>query len=134
MSPLDLGQQKSDALREVPHLSPVFETRSPSPTASRKPESSAAFASPPPQRESAESGRMLKAGAENTVRKPSPLANGKMGVPNGHTRGAKSEGGGVGAWQQIQKGRRRGQQEGREKVGFGEAEIPPKFDADRKGG
>ena len=129
MSPLDLGPQKADALRDVPHLSPVFETRSPSPTASRKTDSSA-FAPPPsPLRESAGS-------LGNAGRNPSPLANGNKGIgmPNGHTRGAKSEGGGVGTWQQIQKGKRRGQDGTGKGGGNAEAEELPRFEADRKGG
>ncbi|KFZ14544.1 hypothetical protein V501_03178 [Pseudogymnoascus sp. VKM F-4519 (FW-2642)] len=128
MSPLDLGPQKSDALRDVPHLSPVFETRSPSPTASRKTDSSAFALPPSPLRESAGS-------LGNAGRNPSPLANGNKGIgmPKGHTRGAKSEGGGVGTWQQIQKGKRRGQ-DGTGKGGNAEAEELPRFEADRKGG
>ena len=133
MSPLDLGLQRSDALREsISHLSPVYETRSPSPTASRKLESR--LSPHPSPHWTAESSRVLKATVDNVVQKPHATPTGKA---NGHTRNSKSEGNGPGSWSQIPKWKKKGvANDGKGKLNGTQihSEEVPRHDSERKGG
>lgn len=135
MSPLDLGIGHSDILREdLPHLSPVYETRTPSPTAVRKFDSS----------ERRVSGLALRS-AENKLPSldttPKPISsNGAQvmqGSPvsksNGHTRASKSEGT-AGAWQKIQKSKRKGPVEMKNGDNPIQVERFPTQENERKGG
>ncbi|KAE8454520.1 hypothetical protein EG329_000143 [Mollisiaceae sp. DMI_Dod_QoI] len=109
MSPLDIGIGHNDNLRDdLPHLSPVYETRTPSPTTSRKFE--------PLERRAnglALRGTEGKLGSLDTTQKPvpandtPPMQGSPVSKSNGHTRAAKSEGA-SGAWHKIQKGKRKG--------------------------
>lgn len=94
---------------ELSHLSPVYETRTPSPTAVRKPET-----------------RLRKAKDEENHKsqKPAPRVNGVR--ENGHVRGAKSES--DGGWQKAVG-------KGKKKVnGQVASEAAPKHESERKGG
>jgi hypothetical protein len=131
MSPLDITHNHTELIRDdVPHLSPVYETRSPSPTANRKFDPNAAT----PQNTLADSNRVLKIAVDNAQRSlGSPVEK-----PNGHTRGSKSEGAGPGSWQQISKGKKKFQAADAKPKYNGvlvtHCEQTPKNDLDRKGG
>lgn len=134
--PLDLALQKSEALREsMPHLSPVYETRPPSPNM-RKAE--ARYHAPyqtSSLHESAESTRVLKATVDNSARKPAAVTpNGKA---NAHIRNARSEGNGLGSWHQIPKNKKKSQA-AEQKAKLNEAKFHteeiPKRESERKGG
>jgi hypothetical protein len=149
VQPLDIGPSQAELLRDdVTHLSPVYETRSPSPTASRKVDLNL------------ETGRRnVPAGMQNTKGGDSnnalkfALSNSSLKAPinqsqaspapksNGHTRAAKSDGGSSSSilkWQQP-KNRKKGQVQGQtaEPKGGpvqGLSEKIPVKDSDRKGG
>ncbi len=111
MSPLDIGTGQNEALREdFPHLSPVYETRTPSPTANRKFErildDVRGESKPASQTGSNDSKPALKLALANSTK-----GNHRQNIaamPNGHTRAAKSEGSGTGTWQQIPKSKKKG--------------------------
>lgn len=134
VSPIDLGLKRSDSLREtVSHLSPVYETRSPSPTASRKMESRL-NPHPSPSRGTTEPSRVLKVTVDNVVPKPHPTPISKV---NGHTRNSKSEGNGPGSWSQIPKWKKKGMgNDGKGKLNgtHVHSEEVPRHASERKGG
>jgi hypothetical protein len=111
MSPLDIGPSQSDALRDdFSHLSPVYEAYTPSPTANRKFEpvldNSRVESKSASQSGGNESKPALKLALSNSTK-----GNQKQNIvamPNGHTRAAKSEGSGPGAWQTIPKSKKKG--------------------------
>jgi hypothetical protein len=139
MSPLDIGLGQGegrDILREdVPHLSPVYETRTPSPTANRKFE-------PVMDRKFKGSSSKDKEGNPESSLAPSKLglANTnqikQLAEPkvNGHTRAVKSEGS-PGSWQKISKGKKKGPSETKNSPnGQPQMEKQPLKDSERKGG
>jgi hypothetical protein len=139
MSPLDNGSGQIEAAREeIPHLSPVYEARTPSPTANRKFEATLDDVRHDPksgvQSVDHESRPTLRFALANST-KISPKQNQGL-KPNGHTRASKSEGGGVGSWQKIPK-KKKGQTFDHN-VTSGEnqnqGEQLPRNDSERKGG
>ncbi|CZR62895.1 related to polynucleotide adenylyltransferase [Phialocephala subalpina] len=134
MSPLDIGTGHNDLLREdLPHLSPVYETRTPSPTTSRKFE-------PLERRANGLGFKNVEGqlGALDTTHKPIPTNGTLQGSPvsklNGHTRASKSEGA-SGAWQKIQKGKKKGPAESRNNGDVpAQGEKLPAQESERKGG
>jgi hypothetical protein len=141
MTPLDFtGLSHTEALRDdQPHLSPVYETRSPSPSASRKFNSAAENQGPsnsPVARDTKPpiSKPVLKQALANSTQKQSGQAQGKS---NGHTRGAKSESSTTNTWQKASKNKRKGPTAEQKAVGNGnhiQSEKLPKNDSERKGG
>jgi hypothetical protein len=139
MSPLDIGPGQSETLRDdFPHLSPVYETRTPSPTANRKFEpildNARAESKSTSQTLNNESKPTLKIALANSTKgnqKQSAAAK-----PNGHTRASKSEGSGPGTWQKIPKNKKKGQASDQKfAVNGGEnSEQAPGSDSERKGG
>jgi hypothetical protein len=139
MSPLDISIGQNEHLREdLPHLSPVYETRTPSPTANRKFEPGmdrkANGLTPKSTEERQEGfGAAQKSGpvAGNEV-KQSPT-NSKS---NGHTRAAKSESAAIGSWQMIPKGKKKGAGTDAKSNANGQpfSEKLPTNDSERKGG
>lgn len=141
MSPLDIGPGQGEAVREdLPHLSPVYEIRTPSPTASRKFEpildNARVESKPVSQNSGNESKPALKIALANSTKgnqKQNIVAN-----PNGHTRASKSEGGGPGTWQKASKKNKKGQVSDPRFAlnGGGEShsEQIPGSDSERKGG
>ncbi|KAH6674675.1 zinc finger protein-like protein [Halenospora varia] len=139
MSPLDIGSGHIENLREeLPHLSPVYETRTPSPTANRKFEAM-------PERKLArfplttqdDNNGLAQATQNLTLSNGSHInQTGAVQKPNGHTRASKSEGGGPGSWQKIPKGKKKGAVADLKASVNGQAhsEKPPSNDFDRKGG
>ncbi|RDW62147.1 hypothetical protein BP6252_11580 [Coleophoma cylindrospora] len=135
ISPLDLGFNHSDTL---PHLSPVYETRTPSPTANRKFDhaserslngnSSHAKASIPDLRNAAS--KLVSVNGSQP--KPSSADTNS----NGHIRASKSEGGGLGSWQKASKQKRKGQSTEQRSSSNGQqySEKPPYNESERKGG
>lgn len=140
MSPLDIGLgqgEHREILREdVPHLSPVYETRTPSPTANRKFEpvmdrKLKGSISNNKEGRSESSVTPSKLGPLNTIQVNQHSAEAKV---NGHTRAVKSEGS-PGSWQKISKGKKKGPSETRNSPnGQLEIEKQPIKDSDRKGG
>ncbi|KAJ8126353.1 hypothetical protein O1611_g7285 [Lasiodiplodia mahajangana] len=144
---LDLATENSFQATDLHHLSPVYETKSPSPNFTRKlelppAEGSSRMAHPSQRRRegaSELSRSQAKISAEPSMPEaegPShPRLNGLM-RENGHIRGAKSESDNSGAnnmWQKTRGRKRINDTKGRSEV-FSQSEQPPKNDADRKGG
>jgi Cid1 family poly A polymerase len=140
MSPLDIGPGQSEALRdEFPHLSPVYETHTPSPTANRKFEpildNARAESKPTLQTGGNESKPALKLALSNST-KGNQKQN-SVAMPNGHTRAAKSEGSGPGTWQKIPKSKKKGNASDQNSGLIGDQNISeqiPGIDFERKGG
>ncbi|KAI0201731.1 hypothetical protein F4808DRAFT_96578 [Astrocystis sublimbata] len=150
-SPLiaQLDQATGNSLRvdDLHHLSPVYETKSPSPKLTRKElsvaDSSSYIAQATQKRHEVarESGRIHSTPATDSITAevegyshPSPRING-LAKETGHVRGVKSESDNPTAnhaWQKS-RGRKRGNDKGRSDY-FPQSEQPPKNDADRKGG
>ncbi|KAI0458084.1 hypothetical protein F5B21DRAFT_39355 [Xylaria acuta] len=146
---LDLATENSLQANDLHHLSPVYETKSPSPNFTRKlelpmGESSGRTAHPTQRRREGapELGRSHpKSSAESTTAEAegsshsNPRINGLM-RETGHVRGAKSESDNStanNAWQKPRGRKRVNDLKGRSDV-FSQSEQPPKNDADRKGG
>ena len=136
MSPLDIGfghieNQRDDA----PHLSPVYEARTPSPTANRKFE-------PGLDRKSNRAGLNILDENFNVLPKLNASTGPHMKQPptdsnaNGHTRASKSEGGGSGSWQKIPKNKKKGTAAESKVTAQGQSftERRPNDVSERKGG
>jgi hypothetical protein len=129
MSPLDIGSNQNEGPRDdVPHLSPVYEARTPSPTANRKFEPvmdrkpNAVAISPKGEKpEGSKEAPKLSPANGNQIKQATTALK-----PNGHTRAAKSEGSLAGAWQKIPKSKKKG--------GQPHSEKPPNNQSERKGG
>ncbi|GFP59071.1 poly(A) RNA polymerase cid13 [Trichoderma asperellum] len=154
IAPLDLAisDHRKAMVAEIAHLSPVYETQTSSPTATRKPDAPAVStgktvhgkvdakadikitheetAKPAakaedkvqPARENQKSSKTQKSAAQSNQRNNTPREN-------GHVRSAKSDG--DGGWQKAGKGKKKGSS------GLAQAahaEQPPKSDSERKGG
>lgn len=153
IAPLDLAINDSRLQKghpiEAAHLSPVYETRTPSPSTQRKPEAPASFAeklssgksngkstrldtsTPKPTpvldralqpQDISKATKQAKAGAPQTQRTNAPREN-------GHVRSAKSES--DGGWQKAGKNKKKVTTAANQ---TGQGEQPPKHEADRKGG
>jgi hypothetical protein len=135
MSPLDIGSSGTEVSHDdFPHLSPVYEARTPSPTTIRKFDPSV-----PNGRGIHEKDNKLdfaKVGS-NLGLSNSSLAKQTLGEskPNGHIRAAKSEGS-PGNWQKIVKSKKKGASaELKGDVnGQPQSEKQPRNDSERKGG
>ncbi|KAL3418853.1 pap 25a associated domain family [Phlyctema vagabunda] len=134
ISPVDIHFNPID---NQPHLSPVYETRTPSPTANRKLEG--VF-------ERTSNGKSAKDVKLEQVNLPTRLVptNGSQLKPfptsetksNGHVRASRSEGGGPGAWQKASKQKKKGQSSEHKNVPNGQSlsEKLPRNESERKGG
>jgi hypothetical protein len=138
MSPLDIGIHHDNLRDDQPHLSPVYETRTPSPSASRKLENGVISKAGRVPLTSVEDNESL--GKQNLK---SGLANGHSAKQNngsqklnGHTRASKSEGGSSGTWQKIPKGKKKGGATEMKTVMNGQprSEKLPSNESERKGG
>ena len=126
MSPLDIGSNSYEGRDDLPHLSPVYETASPSPTANRKFEPSfdqkTITTSSNSQNEKID---MFRLGSKLTPSNGNQIKQlASEAKANGHIRGSKSEGGTAGSWQKITKSKKKGEP----------SEKPPRFESERKGG
>lgn len=143
MSPLDIGmsQQLSEQLvrDDMPHLSPVYETRSPSPTASRKLDVNTQQTKKGsiPTSSKADASAALKLALTNAQK---PLSSSVLSTANsnGHTRNSKSEGGGTGSGWQKQKQKKGkaplNEQKASQSVNQPFSEKAPVKESERKGG
>lgn len=127
ISPLDIAFNKTD---DVPHLSPIVETRTPSPTANRKFEPSLEKQ----EISSQASTQASKAGLARFALNNSSQKSSLEPKPNGHTRASKSEGSGPGTWQKIPKGKKKAQSDQKPATSKMQAEQKPMNDSERKGG
>lgn len=140
ISPLEIGLGLSEVVRDdLAHLSPVYEMRTPSPTANRKLES----VLDKPRQDLKHASQVH--GQESNPTPKLALNNSTKGSQkqnlspksNGHTRASKSEGGGPGTWQKIPKSKKKGQGPD-QKTGFTsdqtQGEQVPRSDTERKGG
>lgn len=132
MSPLDIGSGQSEP---IPHLSPVYETQTPSPTANRKFEPTldrkfgpAIVTAKETKPDNASPGSKL-APANGNQLKIGP-SDSKV---NGHTRGSRSEGNSPGGWQKIAKNKKRGASSEVKQIETHKEKVP-KDDSERKGG
>ncbi|KAH7312092.1 zinc finger protein-like protein [Rhexocercosporidium sp. MPI-PUGE-AT-0058] len=118
VSPLDIGIGQDYNRDDLAHLSPVYETRTPSPTANRKFEPAEKKSNGVP--------------AKNGVPPSQAAAVSKL---NGHTRASKSEGA-PGNWQKIQKSKKKAASSEMKCAGEGQlhAEKLPIHANERKGG
>jgi hypothetical protein len=139
MSPLDINTGPNEHIRDdLPHLSPVYETRTPSPTANRKFEPGMdRKANGIPSKSTEEKHDNFKA----TQKSGSPVGNQPKqsltaSKTNGHTRSAKSESAAAGNWQRIPKGKKKGVGTDAKSNGTGQplSEKLPSNDSERKGG
>jgi hypothetical protein len=140
MSPLDISTGQNEHLRDdLPHLSPVYETRTPSPTANRKFEPGMdrlanGFASnSTDEKQQPKAPRRSETPAGNqSNQSPTTLKS------NGHTRSAKSESAAAGSWQKIPKSKKKSAGPGTDakSIGNGQpfSEKLPNNDSERKGG
>jgi hypothetical protein len=140
MSPLDIGLGQGESREipreDLPHLSPVYESRTPSPTATRKFE-------PVIDRKLKAHGERDKEAKPDSSLGPSklgPVNSNQIGhssaevKTNGHTRAVKSEGS-AGSWQKISKGKKKGPSETKNSPnGQAHIEKQPIKDSERKGG
>lgn len=147
IAPLDLaiGEHRVDrsGMADLAaHLSPVYESHTPSPTTARKPEQVPKVNGSPSEDKARGSTKAAESKqgdipqpAQETVKtskaqKPAvPASKPGPARENGHVRGAKSES--DGGWQKAGKGKKKGLN------GFvppSQAEQPPKHESERKGG
>lgn len=137
VSPLDIGLSQSELLREdLPFLSPVYETRTPSPRSSRKFESAMDRKVGIPSKTSEESTATLPAPQKLA---PLPNPNKQSLAPNktnGHARGSKSEGGNSNAWQKAGSKKKKCMAAEPSPAGQGQPlnEKPHKKESERRGG
>ncbi|RFU32388.1 hypothetical protein B7463_g3955, partial [Scytalidium lignicola] len=135
VSPLDIGVGQNDVFRdEASYLSPVYEIKTPSPTTTRKFESSF-------ERKLSMNGagvKDMKGEPHRTATKPSGVNSPSSPTvkANGHTRGSKSETGPFGTWQKIPKNKKKGQAGDLKGPANGQShsEKPPHNESERKGG
>jgi hypothetical protein len=161
LAPLDLATTEYTAQQEFPHLSPVYEHRTPSPTASRKFDPSPVVHSPSgssPAKELSKTTQRSGSSGNNSGSSNRP-ANGSSSVrqqqhdsssttrspvheqringlarENGHVRAAKSQTESFSGWQKS-KSRKKGAADPKNGAsGSSQSEVPPKNEADRKGG
>ncbi|RYO95019.1 hypothetical protein DL764_007761 [Monosporascus ibericus] len=146
---LDLATGDRQQPTEFPHLSPVYEANSPSPSFSRKLElpSNPAVAHPTSGAESrpedgtdAPSSKGKQKSAVEIPRPEGPnLPNSRVNGfarENGHVRSAKSESDNAtgNGWQKIPKGRKKGVETKSRNDAYPQSEQLPKNDSERKGG
>lgn len=155
IAPLDLATRENrmnghQLSIDAQHLSPINETRSPSPTVVRKGDFQVKSDLQGGHAESTlpahkDKGQVLKEAKQSqstqSPKSQSSNAQRQSGQPartngnreNGH-RGGKNDGHGHdGGWQKATKGRKKGDGKNQGN-GFVSSELPPKHDADRKGG
>ncbi|KAK3996387.1 hypothetical protein QBC44DRAFT_304351 [Cladorrhinum sp. PSN332] len=140
LAPLDLATNDYVVPQDPPHLSPVYEHRTPSPTVMRK--SEAVSVSQPSRAGSGKEPRHIQksppTGPSSKQHDRSPVlehkANG-FSRENGHARNGKSPTDHSGSWQKS-KPRKKGGMDPKQQATNGHAptEQPPKNEADRKGG
>jgi hypothetical protein len=139
MSPLDIGSGQNDIPHEdLPHLSPVYEAGSPSPTNNRKFEpvmdrkANGVTVNTNEDKQEPSKAELKLALANGTQNRLS-AANSK---PNGHTRASKSEGSGPGNWQKIPTNKKKGGLTELKSAANGQphSEKVPRNESERKGG
>lgn len=140
ISPLEIAQGQHDILqKEFTHLSPVYETRTPSPTINRKFENLKMNGSPTTSDK--HKADFPKTNLKNSVGAEQPKQSSPNLKQNGHTRSAKSEGGGsglsTGNWQKISNRSKKGRGPPDAKIasaGQSHGEKLPVNESERKGG
>ncbi|KAK4227511.1 hypothetical protein QBC38DRAFT_190299 [Podospora fimiseda] len=139
LASLDLATNDYMVHQEQPHLSPVYEHRTPSPTMIRKTE---AVVVPQPSRggagkESRHSQKMPSAVPSSKQQDRSPVLEHKANVSsreNGHGRNGKSPTDHVSSWQKSKPRKKGGMDLKQAANGHAHTEQLPKNEADRKGG
>jgi len=142
IAPLDLATSDLTVAQDMQHLSPVYEHRTPSPTAVRR------FETPGASQHKLGTAKEFR--AESSMKSPPTGPSGKHdgttrspvldtrtnpgARENGHHRGGKAQNENYASWQR-QKVRKKGMADLKSATnGFPQGEQPPKNDADRKGG
>ncbi|KAK2624685.1 hypothetical protein QTJ16_005878 [Diplocarpon rosae] len=106
VSPLDIGSGQEPNRDDLPHLSPVYENRTPSPTANRKFEPTEKLSNGLTTRVDEAHANPVKAAPQFSQTNGNPPTHAVMSKTNGHTRASKSEGT-SGNWQKIQKSKKK---------------------------
>ncbi|KAK4168766.1 hypothetical protein QBC43DRAFT_284717 [Cladorrhinum sp. PSN259] len=139
LAPLDLATSDYMVSQDQPHLSPVYEHRTPSPTVMRKQAEAMPFSqsSRGLGKEPRQSQKPQPTGPSSKQHDRSPVlehkANG-VARENGHARNGKSPTDHYGSWQK-QKARKKAASDLKQTAnGHGQTEQLPKNEADRKGG
>lgn len=136
--PLEIGVTRDENARtdDLSHLSPVYETRTPSPTVIRKFEverkvtiANGGCKFDDEKYDKPESPKLQRLASTNGNGPKQTATTSKV---NGHTRASKSEGAGPGTWHQISKNKKKGHGAEQKSVINGE-KFPP-IDSERKGG
>ncbi|KAK8851643.1 hypothetical protein PGQ11_014122 [Apiospora arundinis] len=142
---LDLATGEKTPTTDLQHLSPVYETVTPSPTLTRRfdlpPYQAPAHNSAPNQGQDAkpETKAKPKSRADMAPSKTeaahstNPKINGHA-RENGHAKGAKGENDNGGGWQKIPKGRKKAAEGKSKQEMYPQSEQPPKNELERKGG
>ncbi|KAK5634012.1 hypothetical protein RRF57_009726 [Xylaria bambusicola] len=145
---LDLATETSLHANDLHHLSPVYETKSPSPNFTRKlelplGENSSRMVLPNQRQEAMSEVHKIQpnpfAEVSTSEANGFPHLNSRINSlvrENGHVQGVKSESDNAGAnglWQKSRGKKRMGDQKGRSEA-TSQGEQPPKNEADRKGG
>jgi len=126
IAPLDLAVS-GENFKQAPDtalLSPVYETRTPSPTVIRS-----EYLSKNDAKATATEGKSEQSKVTSAPNRPSPLTQ-RPTNQNGHTRGAKSEN--DSSWQKAGKGKKKGGNHNPQQSGH--AEPQPKNASERRGG
>ncbi|CAL3970801.1 unnamed protein product [Diplocarpon coronariae] len=106
ISPIDIGLSQELNRDDPPHLSPVYETRTPSPTASRKFEPSDKLSNGFSSRANEGPANPAKATQQANQTNGNHPTQAVTSKTNRHTRASKSEGA-SGSWQKIQKSKKK---------------------------
>ncbi|KAI1645776.1 uncharacterized protein F4817DRAFT_161899 [Daldinia loculata] len=144
---LDLATENRLQATELSHLSPVYETNSPSPSFTRRLElpydqapavpTTMAYSQPDFQAEPSKAKQKSLVETSPRVDGPMPLhprVNG-LSRENGHTRGVKSESDNASTgWQKMSRGRKKGNDTKARSEAYPQSEQLPKNDSERKGG
>ncbi|KAI9825112.1 MAG: hypothetical protein M1832_001432 [Thelocarpon impressellum] len=139
---IDVARTAPDGFRgsvspSAPLLSPVYETRTPSPTANRKVES-ANEVRPNGLGIATKSSRRPELQPPPTPARAPTGAEDKLALsdrPNGHTRGSQSSGGSVNGWKPAARGRKGARPVGKKgSPSSSHGEPIPANDSERKGG
>lgn len=156
LAPLDLATGDFAVHQELPHLSPVYEHRTPSPTVARKFEpspiaqSSSGLSSMKDFRSDyskasqkttngrSTNGSLTRQQDTTTTTVRSPVQDQRLNGlarENGHVRAAKSQTESFSGWQKSKSRKKAAVADLKQAAnGFPQSEVPPKNDADRKGG
>lgn len=136
---IDVGLSQNQMMHEdLPYLSPVYETRTPSPRTIRKPDAAVEPRVNGISKISNDLPRLPPLATKGVVNGHEFKSSLSLSPPklNGHTRGSKSEGGNSNAWQKAGNKKKKGISAESTSSGNGQplSEKPPRKESERRGG